>query len=160
MRWCFLCLPSALWYSMQNSQWLCLIFFLSNLPLSRGYEALHGIPFLKIQIATSPSAWLILPTKCSVSIFSLAAGTSYNVFLCFPPFPVMTPSWRVSFKIKGSCAILWLCFHFVCNFPFQCWGPTQARAWSPHKHSSSASACSLHCWQYCEKWQSLVTLLE
>lgn len=41
------CLPLAPLYSMQNFQWLCLVFFLSDLPLPQGYEVLHVIPFLK-----------------------------------------------------------------------------------------------------------------
>lgn len=104
---------------MQSFQWLCLIFFLSNLPLSRGYEALHGIPFLKKQqITASPSVWLHFSPH------------SWHFLHCFhvPPFfPRRTPFLESTFQNSSV----------RCNL---------AHAWSSHKHSSSASACSLHCW--------------
>lgn len=96
--------------------------------------------------------------KCWVSIFSLAAGTSYNLLLCFPPFLFflwLHPG-RTFSRTKVPCTVLGLCFHLVCGSPCQCWGSTQAL----HRHSSSTSACSLHCCQYCSKRQLLVTLLE
>lgn len=118
------------------------------------------------------SSWNSIPkntdcyiTHCTIDfaykMFSLAAGNSYNLFLCFSPFPVTTPSCRPSSRIKRSRAILWLCFHVVCNSPFQCWGShTGTRLVPTQTLLQRASACSLHCWQYCDKRQSLVTLLE
>lgn len=88
---------------MQNSQWLCLIFFLSNLLLSQGYEALHGIPFLKTQIDTSLSAQLIFPIDVEWAFSVLQLGLPTTSFCAFPPppFTLMAPSWENIFQNKG-----------------------------------------------------------
>lgn len=100
----FVYLPSALWYSMQNSQWLCLIFFLLNLLLSQGYEALHGIPFLKAQIATSLNAQLIFPIKMLSEHFQSCSWDFLQPpsVLSSLPFLFMTPSWENIFQNKGA----------------------------------------------------------
>lgn len=119
-RQCFLCLPSALWYSMQSFQWLCLIFFLSNLPLSQGYEALHGIPSLKkTQIIASPPLWLHFSPH------------SWHFLHPVSMFPLSSPSEHHAWKAPSRTAVLHATLHTAC---------------SPFKHFSSASACSLHCW--------------
>lgn len=120
-RQCFLCLPSALWYSMQSFQWLCLIFFLSNLPLSQGYEALHGIPSLK----KKPQDHCI--TLCMTAFFSSQLALPTSCFHVPPFFPIATPCLERTFQ---NSSVTYNLTHPL--FPF--------------KHSSSASACSLHCW--------------
>lgn len=116
----FLCLPSALWYSMQSFQWLCLIFFLSNLPLSQGYEALHGIPSLK---KTQDHCI----TLCMTAFFSSQLALPTSCFHVPPFFPIGTPCLERTFQ---NSSVTYNLAHPL--FPF--------------KHSSSASACSLHCW--------------
>lgn len=63
---------------------------------------------------------------------------------------------RTFSRIKVSCTVLGLCFHLVCGSSCQSWGSTQAlvpaQTLLQHFH--------LHCCQYCDKRQSLVTLLE
>lgn len=63
-----------------------------------------------------------------MSIFSLAAGTSYNLLLYFPPFLFFL--WphhgRKFFRIKVPRTVWRLYFHLVCGSTCQCWGSTQA----------------------------------
>lgn len=89
---------------MQNSQWLYLIFVLSNLLLSQGYEALHEIPFLKAQIATSLNAQLIFPTKMLSEHFQSCSWDFLQPSFVLSPLPflLMTPSWENIFQNKGA----------------------------------------------------------
>lgn len=79
----------------------------------------------------------------------------------FPPLPCHDPTLE-------SISLLFKCYVQPCSSasncvfssPFQCRGPTQAHACSPHEHHSSTSDCSLLCWKYHDKRQSLVTILQ
>lgn len=122
------------------------------------------------------SSWNSIPkdidchiTQCTIDFpyknvewaFSvLQLGLPTTSFCAFPP----------SFSFYGS--ILGEHFpEYRCHIQF--WGCASTwfvallasagvshRHWSLHRHSSSTSACSLHCCQYCDKRQLLVTLLE
>lgn len=67
------------------------------------------------------SSWNSIPkttdcyvTQCMIDFpykpfgehFRLVAGTSHTLVLCFNPFPVMTPSWRASSRIKRSYSLV------------------------------------------------------
>lgn len=121
------------------------------------------------------SSWNSIPkntdchiTQCTIDFpyknveraFSvLQLGLPTTSFCAFPTsFSFMTPSWENIFQNKGA----------MCSFgavlPLGLWLSLPVLRFhtgtSPCRHSSSTSACSLHCCQYCDKRQSPVALLE